>query len=119
MRNVLVDYARKHNSKKRGGEFSLVPLFDTDAHHCLSLDLDALADLNGLLERLGQFDPRALTVVELKFFAGFTNGEAADILRVSDTTVEAIWSHARLWLLRELRTAQVNAAVVSGNRSRA
>ncbi len=103
MRQVLVDYARRRNSQKRGGDQTQVPLFDT--HATLQGDLDSLTDLNDALERLGKLDGRALTVVELKFFAGFTNEEAAAILGVSDGTVESTWYSARLWLMRELRAS--------------
>lgn len=114
MRQVLVDYARKHKSQKRGGEFSRVPLFDI--HQSLSGDLDTLADLNEVLERLGRTDPRALVVVELKFFAGFTNDEAAQILNLSDATVESTWQYARLWLFRELKAGKRQFARVNESR---
>jgi RNA polymerase sigma-70 factor, ECF subfamily len=102
MRRVLIDYGRKHHSMKRGGEFRRVPLFDI--HPGSAIDQDELLTLNEALELLGQMDPRALAVVELKFFAGCTNDETAAILGVSDGTIEAVWLHARLWLYRELTT---------------
>ena len=108
MRQVLVDYARKRNSQKRGGDQTQVPLFDT--YPTLQSDLDSLTDLNDALERLGKLNGRALSVVELKFFAGFTNEEAAAILGVSDGTVEATWYSARLWLMRELRGSKSQQA---------
>ncbi len=118
MRHVLIDYARKHKSQKRGGDFSRVPLFDslrtTDGE-----DIHALTGLNEALELLGRTDARALAVVELKFFAGFTNEETARILGISDGTVEANWHHARLWLLRELKATRPGSFIaLSGNRSR-
>ena len=111
MRQVLVDYARKRNSQKRGGDQTQVPLFDT--HPSFHVDLDSLTDLNDALERLGKLDARALAVVELKFFAGFTNEESAAILGVSDGTVESTWYSARLWLLRELRAQQRPARLLT------
>lgn len=100
MRQILIDYGRKHGAKKRGADFARVPLFDADCR--LTRDEDSLLALNEALERLGEMDQRALSVVELKFFGGFTNAESAEILGVSDGTVEATWLHARLWLFREL-----------------
>ncbi len=100
MRQILVDHGRKHRSRKRGGDCERVPLFEIDLG--FAPNEDALLDLNEALERLGLRDGRALAVVELKFFAGFTTVETAAILGVSDATVENVWQHARLWLFKEL-----------------
>ena len=100
MRQVLIDYARKRNSKKRGGELARVPLFESE--HSFFRDEDSILALDEALVRLGHWDARALQVVELKFFAGCTNGEAARILGCSDGTVEGIWLHAKIWLHEQL-----------------
>jgi RNA polymerase sigma factor (TIGR02999 family) len=100
MRQILVDHGRAHRSLKRGGDVARVPLFDIDLG--FSPNEDAILDLNDALDRLGKLDPRYLSVVELKFFAGFTNAETAEILGVSDATVESIWQYSRLWLFKEL-----------------
>ena len=100
MRRVLVDYSRMHNSKKRGHEFRRVPLFDAPIDPATHPD-DILA-LNECLERLGAVDPRALTVVELKFFAGCTTQETAAVLHLTPAAVDSIWQHARLWLFRAM-----------------
>ena len=102
MRQVLVDYGRKRRAKKRGGDLVRVPLFESD--HSIVRDEDSFLALNEALEELGKLDPRALAVVELKFFRGCTNKEAAQELGVSDGTIEAVWLHARLWLYRALST---------------
>ena len=96
MREVLIDWGRKHHARKHGGEFARVPLFEADC--CVDRDEDALLGLNRALDRLGAIDPRALSIVELKFFGGYTNDEAAEILGVSDGTVESDWQFARSWL---------------------
>ncbi|MBS1826578.1 MAG: sigma-70 family RNA polymerase sigma factor [Acidobacteria bacterium] len=100
MRQVLVDYGRRRRAEKRGGGLVQVPLFESD--HSIVRDEDSFLALNEALEELGRLDPRALAVVELKFFRGCTNQEAADELGVSDGTIEAVWLHARLWLYRAL-----------------
>jgi len=56
------------------------------------------------LARLAVLDAREAHVVELRFFAGLTVPEIADLLGLSKRTVEADWTHARAWLLRELST---------------
>jgi len=102
MRQILIDYGRKRSAKKRGGDFCRVPMFESE--HSFARDEDSFLALNDALDRLGDLDPRALAVVELKFFGGCTNNETAEVLGVSDGTIEAVWLHARLWLLRELNT---------------
>lgn len=103
MRNILIDYARRHRSLKAGGGYSRVPLFEVEDGR--AQDADALLALNEALDRLGELDERALSVVELKFFGGFTTAEAAAVLQVSDGTVEEDWHFARSWLFGAL-TAQ-------------
>jgi RNA polymerase sigma factor (TIGR02999 family) len=103
MRLILIDYGRRRGAKKRGGKFLRVPLFDFE--HSFERDEDALLALDEVLNRLEKLDARAVRVVELKYFAGCTNQETAEVLGVSDGTVEALWLHARLWLRRELRSA--------------
>lgn len=107
MRQVLVDYGRKRRAKKRGGGLVRAPLFDSD--HSIVRDEDSFLALNGALEELGKLDPRALAVVELKFFRGCTNKEAAEKLGLSDGTIESVWLHARLWLYRALSTPSQQA----------
>jgi len=102
MRLVLIDHARKHRSKKRFGGLTRVPLFESEL--AFARDEDSLLALDAALDRLGELDPRALSVVELKFFGGCTNAETAEAIGVSDGTIEALWLHARLWLYRELNT---------------
>jgi RNA polymerase sigma factor (TIGR02999 family) len=102
MRQILIDYGRKHNSQKRGGEFARVPLFEADPS--TARDEDSLLALNEALDLLGKIDSRALSVVELKFFSGYTNDEAAEILGVSDGTVESDWQFARSWLFGALNS---------------
>lgn len=101
MRRVLVDYARKHKRKKRGGGIKPVPLevaeeflSDKEAQEVLSLD-DAL-------ERLEKVDPRAAKVVECRFYAGMSLSETAEVLNVSTKTVQRDWLAARAWLRKEV-----------------
>ena len=81
MREVLVDYGRMYRAQKRSGTLRRVPLFE--AEHGLMRDEDSVLALDEAMERLGAIDPRAVSVVELKFLCGFTNAEAAAILGVS------------------------------------
>ena len=103
MRRILVDMARARNSQRRGG----------DTPH-LSLDEGAvflperaseLVALDHALTALAQLDKRKSRVVELRFFGGLNTQEIAEVLKVSDATVEREWRRAKAWLSCELNQA--------------
>ena len=104
MRRVLVDLARAQLSAKRGSGAVHVTL-DSGVAAGGSPPLDLIA-LDQALEGLAAFDARKVQVVELKFFAGLTVEETADVLNVSPDTVARDWRMARTWLLRALSTAE-------------
>jgi RNA polymerase sigma factor (TIGR02999 family) len=101
MRRILVDYARARRATKRGGSALLVPLDlasdtpnDDRAEDVVAID-DALA-------RLEQVDGEQARIIELRFFAGLTVEETAQIVGRSPRTVKREWRLARAWLFREL-----------------
>jgi len=100
MRQVLVDYARRRASGKRGGGVRPTTL-DGD-----SIPVDALADemldIDRALTRLEALDERLARIVEWRFFGGMTEDEVADALGVTARTVRRDWQKARAFLLREL-----------------
>jgi RNA polymerase sigma-70 factor (ECF subfamily) len=104
IRRLLVDYARKRKSQKRGGEKGrgkgLHLSIADNANH-----LDVL-ELNDALEALGNQRPRAAQVVELKFFGGLTSEEIGEQIGVSLRTVKSDWRFAKAWLYRELGSDQ-------------
>jgi RNA polymerase sigma factor (TIGR02999 family) len=100
MRRVLVDYARRRGARKREGVRSLVPL--EDALVSVEQESEMLLSLDEALTRLAVHDTRLVQVVELRFFAGLTEDEAADVLGVSARTVRYDWVKAKGWLYREL-----------------
>jgi len=98
MRRVLVDHARARLRDKRGGGLEREPLDSRIAAGHDDLErLDVLA-LDQGLEELARLSPRAARVVELRFFAGLTEEEAAGVLGVSQPTVARDWRAARAWL---------------------
>jgi RNA polymerase sigma factor (TIGR02999 family) len=107
MRNILVDYGRARMAGKRGGGAKQVEFSGQEKQ--MELDLAGVVSLNTALEELGQINERALRIVELKYFVGFTTAETAQILGVSDGTVENVWHSARIWLHSRL-TDNINRA---------
>ncbi len=101
MRRILTDHARGKGRAKRGGGVRRVTL-DGIAGPGDSLEID-LFDLNEALERFAALDPRASRVVELRFFGGLTDDEAARELGVSPRTFLWDWATSRAWLGRALR----------------
>src|ERR1051326_4069683 len=101
MRRVPIEAARARQKQKRGGGMERVTL---DEGLILAPDRapDVLA-LDDALKELEAVSPRKAQVVELRFFAGFTNAEAAHVLHVSEDTVRRDWRLARAWLFRELK----------------
>jgi RNA polymerase sigma factor (TIGR02999 family) len=100
MRRVLVDYARARGFQKRGARAEKVPLHEVSIP-TPELPVDILA-LDLALEALAIEDERKSRVVELRFFAGLSTEETAEVLRVSPDTVKRDWRMAKLWLLRQL-----------------
>lgn len=104
MRHILVRYARRRLTEKRGGNAKRTPFDEalrlTDGN---PLDLDQLLALESALEKLEEINSRTARVVELRFFAGLENDEIANVLELSRSTVKREWQAARLWLNRELR----------------
>lgn len=99
MRRILVDHARRRLADKRGGERLRVSLDDS---LCWSQSPDHLLALEETLERFSREEPRKAELVTLRFFAGMTIPEAAQVLDISVPTAERWWSFARTWLYAEL-----------------
>ncbi|MEQ8766642.1 MAG: ECF-type sigma factor [Planctomycetota bacterium] len=101
MRDVLVDHARRKKSLRRGGGQSREPLEETLViYEERASDLLAL---NEALIRLERLDGELARLVELRFFGGLTEVEAAEALGCSERSVRRSWQLAKHWLARELR----------------
>ena len=99
MRRILIDNARRKQTQKRGGEWQRQPLEGVAAPEP---DEDLLA-LDKALEKLAAKDPVKAKLVELRYFAGLTGEEAANVLSISPTTADRHWAYARAWLQAEVR----------------
>jgi RNA polymerase sigma factor (TIGR02999 family) len=100
LRRILVDYARRFRSEKRGGGKVCATLFDSD-QAAWQLDERLLA-VDEALAKLETLDRRAAKVIELRFFGGLTETEAAEALEISITTLKRDWDFARSWLATQL-----------------
>lgn len=104
MRRILIEHARARSRLKRGGPGSKRRVLDFGAIADLASEdrSDEILALDAALSRLKDQRARAAEVVTLRFFAGLTVDEAAELLGVSPRTVELDWAFARAWLFREL-----------------
>lgn len=119
MRNILVDHARGKGRQKRGGSLrhqagsAKSPAWQEVTLHAVEQALGAaqggraepidMAAVDEALERLAALDEGKARLVELRFFAGLTSEDAADVLGISRTTASEEWRMARAWLHRELK----------------
>lgn len=108
MHDVLVEAARKQSARKRGGDWRRVdlggiePSFETSPEDLLALD--------EVLSRLEEREPRMARLVHLRFFAGLTEAETAEVLGISESTARREWRYVRAKLYRELSDGDAEAA---------
>ena len=98
MRSVVVDYARSRLARKRGGDLKRVADIPEEVEGTLRLDEDMLA-LNDALEKLASADERLAQVVEMRYFAGLSELEIAELLQRSERSIRRDWQKARMFLL--------------------
>ncbi len=107
MRQVLVDYARRHQAAKRGAVHRVA--FDTVTLMPEMPRTDVVA-LDDALQALAKIDEQQSRIVEMRFFGGLTTEEAAEVLGISRSTAKRDWKVARAWLARQMkRGARANS----------
>jgi len=100
MRRILVESARRRNQIKRGGGIEREAL---DAARLVAPEVpDDLLELDAALDKLAREDPQSVELVKLRYFAGLTIPQAAEMLSISPRKADFLWSFARAWLRREL-----------------
>ena len=100
MRQILVDYYRKHGAAKRGADRKL----DIDAELVLPQERSAnLIALDDALNELAEMDEQQSRLVELKYFGGLTTDEIAEVLGISRSTAKREWNVAKAWLSRQMK----------------
>ena len=100
MRHMLVDVARKKKRIRHGGDHQRVDF--EDDFLAIDLPVDHLLVIDEALTQLKASDPRAGQILELKYFAGLTTEEAAEMMGVPPRTAYRDWAYARSWILRYL-----------------
>jgi RNA polymerase sigma factor (TIGR02999 family) len=99
MRHIRIDQARRKKTQKHGGNVQRIELDEVAA----PTPDDELLALDEALTQLAALDVRKAQLVELRFFAGLTNDQAAAVLGISPTTADRDWAFARAWLRDAVR----------------
>ncbi len=102
MRRILIEHARKRGAGKRGGGRAKVDLDVRLLADLAGVDADGIVAVDEAIRRLEGADPRAASVVRLRFFAGLSVEGTAAALGLSDRTVRREWEYARAWLYHAL-----------------
>jgi RNA polymerase sigma factor (TIGR02999 family) len=100
MRRVIIDHARQRDALKRGGGWQRVTVSEAVAIGDDRVQ-DALA-VHAALDRLAEHDPTAARIVEMRFFAGMTEAEVAEVMGISERWVRKQWAYARAWMRRSM-----------------
>ena len=100
MRRILIENARRKGRLKRGGAWERVDLEHLDV--AVTTDDDTLLAVHEALEKLAAIDPVGAKLIELRFFAGLSNVDAAKALGLAERTAKRTWAYARAWLHEEL-----------------
>ena len=100
MRRILIDRARRKRAVRHGGGQERVDIEQIDLASPVADD--QLLAINDALDKLAAQDPIEAKLVKLRYFAGLTVEEAADLLHISPRTARNYWAHARTWLYHEI-----------------
>ncbi|HKY61022.1 MAG TPA: sigma-70 family RNA polymerase sigma factor [Gemmatimonadota bacterium] len=115
MRQILINYAKRKSTAKRGGGSRPVPIHEIETALRQAEDPseardEALVALDHSLRRLESLDERQSRIVECRFFGGMTIEDTAEALGISPATVKRSWATAQAWLYRDLKQALEGSA---------
>ena len=102
MRHILIDRVRRKKTQRHGGEYRRVDFDAAELDVPASEDSDQLLALDEVLDKFAQEFPIQAELVKLKYFAGMTNEEVAQVLDISVSTAKNYWTFSRSWLLNEI-----------------
>jgi RNA polymerase sigma factor (TIGR02999 family) len=100
MRHILIDRARRRLRVRHGEQPEKVPLDGIEI--AAPAREEIVLQLDEALEKLAQISPEQAEIVKLRFFAGFTESEIADVLNLSERSVQRQWSYAKAWLFERI-----------------
>jgi RNA polymerase sigma factor (TIGR02999 family) len=100
MRRILIDRARSKRAERHGGNLERVNVEDVEI--AAPVGEDELFDVHESLDRFAEHHPQKAELVKLRYFAGLTMAEAAEVLGISKPTAERHWAFAKVWLFREI-----------------
>jgi RNA polymerase sigma factor (TIGR02999 family) len=109
MRRILIDNARRKKSLKHGGGHQRIDLDEAVAASDDKTSLDDLIALDEALEELSKKDKVKADLVKLRYFAGLTSEQAAEVLGISPSTADRHWAYARSWLRIEIAKSDQTA----------
>ena len=101
MRGLIIDHARARKSAKQGGRYHITAV--TLDNLASPIDARELALINDALEELTTVEPELATLVDLKFFCGFSFAEIGAMQMISERTVQRKWEKARIYLHQSIR----------------
>jgi RNA polymerase sigma factor (TIGR02999 family) len=102
MRRILIDNARRKKSLKHGGGHQQIDLDEAVAAGDDKTSFDDLIALDEALEKLSEKDKVSADLIKLRFFAGLTMEQAANVLGIPRRTADRNWAYARAWLYKEI-----------------
>jgi RNA polymerase sigma factor (TIGR02999 family) len=102
MRRILIEKARRRRRRRHGGGLQRLPLEDNEPAVDLPIEAVDLLALSEALDHLEEASPRRAQLVKLRYFAGLTLPEAAELLGIAQSTAEADWTYAKAWLKRDM-----------------
>jgi len=100
MRRILVEHARRKRALRRGGDQAKLDIDRIEIP--AAAPGEELLALSEALERFAIRDPRKAELVKLRYFAGFTSEEAAELLGISVPTADRWWRYSRAWLAQQI-----------------
>jgi RNA polymerase sigma factor (TIGR02999 family) len=101
MRRILVENARRKKRDKHGGTWKRVDVSALDV--AVVTDEETILLVNEALERLSAVDELGARLIKLRFFAGISNIQAAELLGIPERTAKRTWAYARAWLYEEIQ----------------
>lgn len=101
MRRFLINYIRDGKAQKRGGKKEQIEL--KESLLISEKKSDEILALEEALKLLANFDERKAKVVEYRYFGGLSNAEIAEILKVSEQTIQRDWNFAKAWLAKKIK----------------